>query len=447
MPMKAPESRDGRQRPARPCARHILVALVVGLGLAVCGCTTVLTRYPVPKEYSTQLSDAAPYGISTDGLRYWGDNISEDDLRTIMGQKAALATARQAASVKKGQVFHSDMLALSGGGADGAFGAGLLAGWEARGDRPDFRLVTGVSTGAIVALFAFLGPKYDETLKLLYTTHTTSDLTTRTIFAGLTGGTALFSTKGYRHMIDEYVNDTLVAELADKYSKGHFLLIGTTNLDASRPVIWNVTAIAATGDPSAKLLIRDIIQASSAIPAAFPPVLIPVTVKGEKYDEMHVDGGATQQVMLFSPEISLRELDAAFHVNIDRTLYVIINNKLRKPYDPVRPRLWSIASKAISSLISGSGTGDIYKIYAIALRDGVDLRVTWIPEDFSAEPDQMFDPVYMTALYDYGFAMGKNGVKWEHHPPDFVELSACGPGRKPAPGCPPLEAAAAPATQ
>ncbi|MEM8597907.1 MAG: patatin-like phospholipase family protein, partial [Pseudomonadota bacterium] len=302
-------------------------------------------------------------------------------------------------------------------------GAGLMSGWTKRGDRPRFRLASGVSTGAIIALYAFLGPEYDDELTEIYTSYETDDLVTPTIFAGLTGGTALTSTRGYRALIEDYISPAVVDELETAHQDGRFLFIGTTNIDASRPVIWNLTAIAASGHPERRRLIHDVIQASSAIPAAFPPVIIPVeTPDGRKFDEMHVDGGATQQVLLYSPAYSTLAMEQALGVDVERRVWVVFNNKLRKAYDPVRPRLLSIAGRAASSLIGGSSTGDLYRIFAITERDDMELNVVAIPQDFDLEAEDLFDPVYMQALYDLGFEYGETGKGWLPHPPDFSPL-------------------------
>ncbi|MCL5776103.1 patatin-like phospholipase family protein [Limibaculum sp. FT325] len=402
--------------PVRPLL--LILALLLG------ACTTVLARNPVPEDETTI---AAPYGIDAGGriLRDWGDDLVPGSGNRIVARWAELARVKYADEIARGGPIREVSLALSGGGPDGAFGAGLLKGWTERGDRPEFTVVTGISTGAIIALFAFLGPDYDDELTEIYTTYQTSDLLRRTIFAGLTGGTALTDTRGYRALIERYVDDDVVAHLGAEARRGRVLLIGTTNLDAARPVIWNIAGIAATGDPNAKRLIHDVIQASSAIPAAFPPVLIPVEGSdGRRYDEMHVDGGATQQVMFFSPKVPMRQIDAAVGVPFERTLYVVINNKLRKPYDPVRPRLIPIAGTAVSSLLGGAGTGDIYKIFAIAVRDGIDLNVLAIPPEFDREPDEPFDPVYMKALYDLGRDYGRAGDRWSPAPPDFAPWPA-----------------------
>ncbi len=397
----------------RACRGALLVLALAWLT----ACTTVLTRNPIPED---QIEVAAPYGIRGVFIRAWGDSIDDEGIERVLENRAARLREIYADEIAAGGPIPEISLALSGGGPDGAFGAGILNGWAKRGDRPEFTVVTGISTGAIVALFAFLGPDYDEALTEVYTTYTTDDFLTPTFFSALTGGSAASDTRRYRRLIERYIDDALVAQLGEEYRRGRVLLIGTTNLDAARPVVWNVAAIAASGHPNAKTLIQDIIQASSAVPAAFPPVLVPVeTPDGRRHDEMHVDGGATQQVMLFSPEFPIRRIDEALGVRFDRTLYVIMNNKLKRAYNPVNPRIISIAGRAVSTLIGGSGTGDIYKIYAIALRDGIDLEVVSIPPEFDMEPEELFDPVYMRRLYDLGYEMGLAGDFWQPRPPDF----------------------------
>ncbi|MCL5776800.1 patatin-like phospholipase family protein [Limibaculum sp. FT325] len=395
-----------------------LVCLGLLIPMALSACTTVLARNGVPES---RIEEAAPYGISNVRVRFWGDNIGEVRREAILASAIERARKVYAESIASGEPITEAAIAFSGGGADGAFGAGLLKGWTARGDRPDFRTVTGISTGAIIGLFAFLGPDYDDELEAIYTSYSTRQLLTRAIFAALLGGTAVADTSGYRRLIEQYVDDAVVAKLAAEAARGRSLLIGTTNLDAARPVVWNVTGIAASGHPEARRLIHDVIEASSAIPAVFPPVLIPVeTPDGRVYDEMHVDGGATHQVMLLPPELSLRAVDEAVGVRVDRTVYVVMNNKLTRRYDVVRPRVLAIASTAMSSLIRGSGSGDIFRIFTVAQRDGIDLKVTWIPAEFDVEPSELFDPAYMRALFDLGYRYGFEADKWSELPPHFV---------------------------
>ena len=404
--------------PAR--ARAGLVrTLALGLLLASLGaCTTILARNAIPQA---DIDSAMPYGIDTGTVRVWGDEIKQDEVDNIVRRRALALGKLHAAQIARGEPIKETVLALSGGGADGAFGAGLLKGWSDRGDRPEFTVVTGISTGAVLAVFAFLGPDYDDEMEEVYTTYKTDQLITRTIFSALTGGSAFTDTRRYRGLIEKYVDAEVIARIAEGHRQGRVLMIGTTNLDASRPVIWNISGIAASGHPDAPRLIHDVIQASSAIPAAFPPVLIPVeTPDGKKYDEMHVDGGATQQVMFISPQVPMLEIDQGVGAHFDRTMYVVINNSLQKPYEPVRPRVLSIAEKAASSLIGGSGSGDIYKIFAIAERDHIDLNVIAIPPTWNMEASEPFDPVYMKALFDLGAEYGRAGDRWLPRPRDFA---------------------------
>ena len=417
MNMAAPTKID--RRDWRRGAGRAVVPVVLLLVLVLSACTTVLLRAPVPEN---ELESAAPYGIELEGgvLREWGDAIGKSSADEILLKWSTQLRRVHAEEIAAGGPIRETSLALSGGGPDGAFGAGLLNGWTARGDRPEFNLVTGISTGAILALFAYLGPEYDETLKQIYTSYRTDQLVQATIFAGLTGGTALTDTRGYRRLIELYVDDAVVERLAAEHRRGRALLIGTTNIDASRPVVWNIGGIAASGHPKARTLIHDVIQASSAIPVAFPPVLVPVvTADGKRYDEMHVDGGATNQVIYFSPEFPMRRIDREVGVRFDRTIYIVINNKLIRPYNPVRPRLSSIAGAAVSSLISGSGGGDLYRIFAITERDDIGFNLVWIPREFDKEPQEPFDPVYMQALFELGYEYGLAGDRWVSKPPDF----------------------------
>jgi len=361
-----------------------------------------------------------PYGIPG-FTRVWGDTLDEGNSETILANLVARARAIHGERLTSGERIEETVLALSGGGADGAFGAGLLAGWTERGDRPTFSVVTGVSTGSIIALLAFLGPDYDDEMRDFYTGYSTEDILEPAPLAAITGASAISDVSGYRALIDQFIDDAVVERIKEESEKGRFLLIGTTNLDAARPVIWNLSAIARSGHPMAKQLIRDIVQASSAVPAVMPPVVIPVTgPDGAEHDEVHVDGGATQQVMIFSPELPLKRVDDALGTSIDRTLYVVINNSIEKPYSPVELGVLSIAEKAVSGLITGSGSGDLYKIYAVTERDNVDFNVVWIPRDFDVEAQELFDPAYMQALYDLGYSYGLSGDEWRKVPPGFV---------------------------
>jgi predicted acylesterase/phospholipase RssA len=308
------------------------------------------------------------------------------------------------------------MLAISGGGDDGAFGAGLLNGWTAHGDRPQFKFVTGVSTGALSAPFAFLGADYDPVLKAVYTGVSQKDIFKRRRIWSALFGDALSDTAPLHRLVNRYVDATLLQAIAAEYTKGRLLLVGTTNIDSLEPVIWNMTAIAANQDPRAPELFRKILLASSAIPGAFPPVLIDVQVDGKHYQEMHVDGGAMAQVFLYPPSIDIRRVGAPPR---ERKLYIIRNSRLDPDWASTRRRTLPIATRAISSLTQTQGIGDLYRIYLTSQRDGIDYNLAFVPRTFTTPHKAQFDPVYMSELYKTGYDMALAGYPWAKTPPLF----------------------------
>ena len=310
----------------------------------------------------------------------------------------------------------ANFLALSGGGDDGAFGAGLLVGWTKSGTRPDFKLVTGVSTGALIAPFAFLGPSYDAKLKEVYTTISAKDIYTERTILGAVFDDALSDTTPLFALLSRYIDEEMIAAIGREYEKGRLLLIGTTNLDARRPVIWNVGAIAASKHPDAPGLIRKIMRASAAIPAAFPPVMVDVQVNGKKYQEMHVDGGAIAQLFLYPPAIG-REIRTS-PVKRQRRAFIIRNSKVGADWSATERNTLDIAGRAISTMIHMSGVNDMFRVYVITKKDGVDFNLAYIGEDFKAPVHEgEFDPAYMKALFTYGYEQGRAGYPWKKEPP------------------------------
>lgn len=314
-------------------------------------------------------------------------------------------------------------LALSGGGDHGAFGAGILNGWTVAGDRPQFKLVTGISTGALIAPFAFMGPAYDAKLKALYTNISSKDvLKLRNYLAGLTSD-AMADTRPLRGMLRKHVDRAFLDAIAAEYTKGRELWIATTNLDTRVRYIWNMTRIAASRDPEAMELFHSLMIASAAIPGAFPPVMIDVEARGRRYQEMHVDGGAMAQVFVYPVGLDFEALAAAHHADRRRTLYVIRNSRLDPDWAQVERRTLTIAGRAIASLIQTQGIGDLYRIYLTAQRDGLDFNLAYIPASFTLPHKKDFETEYMRALFQVGYDMAAHGYPWEKTPPDYVSGS------------------------
>jgi hypothetical protein len=397
-------------------------AMGLGLAWAMASCLASCAgapRNPVPLALESQ---ATVVGMGSSPIRYWGDQLPPN-ADEMVKEKWAQVRATRPQMLAKGSRPVVNLLAISGGGSDGAFGAGVLNGWTASGKRPEFEVVTGVSTGALTAPFAFLGPRYDPALKAVFTTSTTSDIAIAQPVRGLIGGDALSSNAPLAGVIASYVTMDFMKEVAAEQRKGRRLLIGTTNLDAQRPVIWDMGQIATIGTPEALDLFRKVLLSSAAIPAVFPPGFIKVDADGSIYDEMHVDGGATREVFLLPTQFTAKSAAALTGVNPVRRIFIIRNGRVAPEWKEVKPRTLSIAGRAVSTLIKNQGIGDLYELYEFGKRNGADYNLAVIPGDFPDTSTSAFDPKYMTALFDLGFSKAKAGYPWRKVPPRLGETT------------------------
>jgi predicted acylesterase/phospholipase RssA len=401
----------------RSWSRGLLIAAALQLGIS--GCSTPDRLPAVPQSASAQ-AESLPVPIRYLVSRET-DSFAAEAQRALEKEKAWLASQGH-----QGPLPPAYYLAISGGGDNGAYGSGFLNGWTATGKRPEFKLVTGVSTGALIAPFAFLGPKYDYVLERVYTTTSQEDIfKKRGLLKGALFGDAMADTAPLAEIIASYVNQQLLDEIAAEYAKGRVLLVGTGNLDSLEPVIWNMTAIAASKDPRAMDLFRRVLLASASIPGAFPPVMIDVNVGGTRYQEMHVDGGTMAQVFFVPPSIDVKRLGAT--EPRQRTLYVIRNARLDPDWASVDRRTMSIAARAIASLTRTQGIGDLYRIYLTAQKDGIDFNLTYIPPTFNTPHLEEFDTNYMQQLYAVGQQAAQSGTAWQKYPPGLEGTAVAQP--------------------
>ena len=377
--------------------------------IIVAGCSSLPERHPLPES----LSNVAEIpGIA--GARHWADEPPPEIDDWFKLTKEQLKARYPAAF---GQAHN--YLAISGGGQRGAFGAGLLCGWTATGNRPEFNLVTGVSTGALIAPFAFLGPEYDPVLKAIYTDYSTKDIVEpRSILKTLTGDAATDSWP-LQEKIAKYVDEDVMAAIAAEHAKGRLLAIVTTNLDSARPVAWNIGRIAASGSPEALQLIRDVMLASASVPAAFPPVMFEVEADGRRYDELHVDGGATSVLYLYPLGLDWKKLTELLEVRGKPNVYILRNGRWRKQWVSVNRSTIPIAIRTIDSLMGSAVLGDSYRIYLATQRDGIGYNLAYMPESFNEESIESFDNEYMTKLFDLGQQMAIDGYQWNTVPPGY----------------------------
>lgn len=389
---------------------------LLAVALALGGCATTERLPAVPLSLA---SSAIPLDIAD--ARFYAD--------TDVARVSALATqayhrAKAAGLLadKNGKHEERAFLAISGGGDDGAYGAGLLAGWSARGDRPQFTVVTGVSTGALSAPFVFLGPEYDEQLKRIYTETSAGDIFQPRSFMAAVADDAMADSTPLRNKIDAFVDRRMVQRFAEEYGKGRILLILTTNLDQGRSVIWNIGAIAASEHPRSRELIVDILLASAAVPGVFPPVMINVSVDGRAYQEMHVDGGTVAQAFLYPPSFSLKAKMKELGVKDAKPVaYIIRNGRLYRPEENVERQTLKIAHQAISTMTASNGVNDLYRMYLTTKRDGVRFNLAYIEDDFHLAYKGPFDKAYMNALFEHGYQAGINGCNWHKTPPGYQD--------------------------
>ena len=396
--------------------RYLILILTLSL-LILQGCAARRRVAAVPSALEAEASvSGMDYGI-----RYFPRDpervqlFIDDYLKSLELEEAYLAKQGHTGSLPS-----IAMLAISGGGDNGAFAAGFLNGWTKEGTRPQFKLVTGVSTGALIAPFAFLGPAYDEKLKEFYTSISLKDIAKKRSILAVVTNDAMADNTPLKNLVKKNIDQDMLDAIAAEDAKGRMLLVGTVDLDARRPVIWNITKIAASGRPGSLELVRSLLIASSAIPATFPPVMIDVEVGNKKYQEMHVDGNTAAQVFVYPAAVRFKEVAETLGIDRERKLYVIRNARLDPEWAEVERRTLPIAVQAISTLLQYQGIGDLYRIYSVTQRDGIDFNLAYIPPTFKTPHRTEFDTVYMRALYDLGYSMAEKGYIWTKKPPVLI---------------------------
>ena len=324
-----------------------------------------------------------------------------------------------------------NVLALSGGGIYGAFDVGVLAGWSATGTRPVFDVITGVSTGALIATFAFLGPEYDEFLRNSYVNISPEDIYSRRRLLEILRSDSLVSSVPLQRKIMAAITPEILAAVAREHAKGRRLYVGTTNLDTRRFVIWDLGAIASQGTAEALQLYQKVLLASGSVPGFFPPVTINVEFNGQSFQEFHVDGGATASVFVRASMLRLKGNDP--RIRAGSKLYVISSGKLFADPGCVEHGIRSITAATIQSLLYSNTRNDIYRIHDLALATGSHFRLIAVPPEMPLNPSSLhIDRVEMQRLFDVGYQMGLTGQGWLDAPPQ-LELE-CQPTNPPRTG-------------
>jgi hypothetical protein len=394
----------------------LLQFMTISIGVVMCGCVALPRRPAVPPELTTRaVTPGAP------GSRYWPDIDPRPMFRDSVESVDRELRAAEKMGAPGAHLPTAHLLALSGGGDAGAFGAGLLVGWTAEGSRPQFKLVTGISAGALIAPFAFLGPPYDSVLE-----HVCGSIGPHDIFhlhnllIALTGD-GFADDRPLQTLIEKYITADTLAAIAREHAKGRMLLIGTTDLDSRQRVVWNMGAIASSRDPRALRLFRQIMLASTAIPGIFPPVMIDVEVDGRHYQEMHVDGGVMNQVFLLPP-LFVRGIEATREPDRRaRHVYVIRNGYMFGKWVAVSRRTTTVARRALDSLIEAQGVNDLYRLEVDAEQDQEEFHFAFIGPDFVYPHQSEFDAAYVRHLFQYSYRLGAQGYAWQRQLPSNSE--------------------------
>lgn len=364
--------------------------------LALAGCAGV-TRVPfTPQEQAV----AAIPGIA--GARLWADDPTIGTGRRVVSPLA---------------LKQPTVLALSGGGAYAAFGAGLLNGWSARGTRPQFTIVTGASSGALIAPFAFLGAGHDETLRSIFASGEMENLLQSDGLMGLFG-TGLYKTAPLRDLIARHVDAKLLEAIAQENRAGRRLYVVTTNLDAQRTAIWDMGKIAASDDPGALDLFRNVLTASASIPSVFSPVLIDVEGEGRRFAEMHVDGGVTANVLIV-PEAMLLSGTPLFAPDARPKVYIVMNGKLAPEFEVVQASTLPIVRRSFATSVRANTRNTLLASYQFSKRRNWEFNLASIDPEYPKSESAGFDPIYMRQLFEYGYQRGQSGQLWQ---PTQLEL-------------------------
>ncbi len=352
-----------------------------------------------------ELAAARPEGLPA-AVRLPGDDPAA--FRTFIGDAAMASRA--------------PWLALSGGGENGAFAAGLLKGWTQAGTRPEFGVVTGVSTGALIAPFAFVGASQDGALEKAYTDTSAAD-----VFEFGGGQESLTDTWPLKRGIERSVTPALLAAVAAEHRKGRRLLVVTTELDSLRPTLWDMGAIATAGGPAGLKLFREVMLASAAIPGIFPPVMIDSAGRdGKRFQEMHADGGATAPFFV-APGRALLEQVAGASPAEDRLpapeVYVVVNTSQSPDFQVAQRSMLSILGRSLSAMIKAQTAGAIAVTKAFAARTGTPIHIATIDQRFGQVSQAPFEQGYMRALFAHGERLGRAGTAFDWSPDTMATSS------------------------
>ena len=396
----------------------LIIIFLMG-ALSMQGCATTRPRNAVPVDFAGE--------VTIPGMPDIRSTI--DNPNPIVIEKSLIASFKEEAQFDyptdaQGIKIYP-VLAVSAGGPKGAYGAGFLKGWSKAGSRPFFKIITGVSSGAIIAICAFLGKDYDDQLEEFFTTMSTKDIMKQNNLFSILFGSSFMSPAPLEKKISAIVDEKLIAKVAEEHRRGRRLFIGTANLDAQEFIVWDMGTLACKGGPDALKMFRKILLASSAMPMMFPPVYFEVSsATGERYEEMHVDGGSMREV--FYIDRLTKNMEGAANVSgIDPSkyrpqIYILSTSYMSPIRQQVKRSVVDIGLRSLETLQAAAFSGDIYRLFAFAQKRGLDFNLAYIPADYKPHPKEFFDTEEMQRLFKRGYDDAVNGYKWHKTPPGYA---------------------------
>ncbi|BEU03119.1 hypothetical protein OAG1_19190 [Agarivorans sp. OAG1] len=377
---------------------QIVLATLV---LSACSSHHELDKRVTERNYQ-QVALIAEQSLS-EPLRFWGNEAPN-----FLYDKDANTTVLRTSSNSL------NILALSGGGANGAYGAGIINGMYESGNLPDFSVVTGVSAGALIAPFAFVGGDDIVTMKNIMLGISDKRILAKRNYLNAVFKDGVSSGQGLNEFIAATFDEQMIAKIAATHNSGKRLFIGTTHFDSGKQVVWNLGQIAASDHPNKELLIHQVLSASSSIPGIFPPQFIGVELEGESLEEMHVDGGLSAQMFADPAGFDYNNIAQALGIDSSPNIYVVRNGRLDLPYQHLKDRGVELLGRSVQSLTLNQNRGDLYRILYFSEKHNFDTKFTYVTANFTEKKKskKMFDEDYMLALYHYGFTKAINQLQW-----------------------------------
>ncbi len=374
--------------------RHFMRSLVAGAIAVLSGCASLGPQLPIAIE-----DEVASQGVTL-GVRTLGsDGEFELLASSVIARRLEARLGDRPLTI----------LALSGGGSGGAFGAGAVAGLTRNGSRPEFSVVTGVSAGALIAPFAFLGPSWDPEMAEIYTEELSNSLLQPRLI-GAVFGSSMYSGTPLKRLIDRNADDRMIEAVAREAAKGRLLLVATTEYATGEPVVWDLGSVALYGGRDAGQLFRNLLLASASVPGMFPPVIIKIRTRSGVREETHVDGGVTLPFFIAPvPEDLPQSTGAGTQPTAVR---IIIDGRLRDLPRAAKANALSIFSRSVSAGLSRMTRTTLEQTVAMARGRGISLDYAAIPVAYPLPGSFDFDTEAQRALFTYASTCAEAGRLW-----------------------------------